>query len=78
MQLAINVIIFFLGFSLAALIALRPRKTRNDLENFKSNLRHVTNGLNPGQQLPKEKGPELSEKEDANFAVDDDENLLTV
>ncbi|KAG9687772.1 hypothetical protein KCU95_g9321, partial [Aureobasidium melanogenum] len=45
MQLALDIIIFFLGFSIATVVALRPRKARKDLDHFTSQLRYVTNGL---------------------------------
>lgn len=45
MQLALSIIFFFLGFGLATIVALRPQKARKDLDNFTSQLRHVTNGF---------------------------------
>lgn len=42
MQLAINIIIFFVGFSIATFVAIRPKRIRHDLERFSSNLRHVS------------------------------------
>jgi len=48
MQVALNIILFFLGFSLATIVALRPAKARRDVEKFTSNLRHVTDGVKKG------------------------------
>lgn len=43
MQIAINIILFVLGFTAATLFALRPRKTRkNFLRDFTSHLSQVT------------------------------------
>lgn len=47
-QLAINILVFVLGFSIATLVAFRPKKSRQDLEKFTSNLRQVTDGLKNG------------------------------
>lgn len=50
MQLAVNLLIFFLGFSVATVIAVRPRKGRSDLNGFFSKLRHVTNAVKQNSQ----------------------------
>ncbi|KAG9848392.1 hypothetical protein KCU77_g8030, partial [Aureobasidium melanogenum] len=64
MQLALSVIFFFLGFGLATIVALRPQKARKDLDNFTSQLRHVTNGLkrkglHPGDMEQSETAEEI-------------------
>ena len=50
MQLAINFLLFVLGFAVATVIALRPRKGRSDLDGFFSKLRHVTNAVKQNSQ----------------------------
>ncbi|KAH0263583.1 hypothetical protein KCU84_g21376, partial [Aureobasidium melanogenum] len=64
MQLALSIIFFFLGFGLATIVALRPQKARKDLDNFTSQLRHVTNGLkgkgsHPGDMEQSETAEEI-------------------
>lgn len=44
MQFALNLVIFAFGFSLAAFIAVEPRKTRKNLATFISSLRYVVGG----------------------------------
>lgn len=48
MQLALNVIVFFLGFSIATFIALRPVKARKGIQQLSTNLRTVTDGFKAG------------------------------
>lgn len=48
MQFTIGVILFFLGFSCAALASTRPKKTRADIDTFLGNLRHILDSLRPG------------------------------
>ncbi|KAH0343689.1 hypothetical protein KCU83_g8728, partial [Aureobasidium melanogenum] len=64
MQLALSIIFFFLGFGLATIVALQPQKARKDLDNFTSQLRHVTNGLkgkglHPGDMEQSETAEEI-------------------
>ena len=48
MQFAIGVVLFFLGFSCAAFVSTRPKKTRADIDEFFGNLRYVLDSLRPG------------------------------
>lgn len=52
MQLALNIIVFFLGFSAAIFVAVRPSKFRDDIDGFLAKLRYVTNGFKPAKGSP--------------------------
>ena len=45
MQLALNVVIFLLGFSLAIFASLRPKKARASLETSLRNVEYVLDAL---------------------------------
>lgn len=47
MQLAINIFIFILGFSIAGVVRFRPKETRAALDDLLRKLRHVTNAFAP-------------------------------
>ena len=49
MQLALNIIVFFLGFSAAIFVAVRPSKFRDDIDGFLAKLRYVSNGFKPAK-----------------------------
>ena len=76
MQLAVNIIVFGLGFLIATLVALRPKRARTDLENFTSNLRHVTDGLMEGFRVHGHLNRD-DENEHARLNTAGKENLLT-
>ena len=75
MQLALNIVVFFLGFSLATLVAIRPKKARQDLEKFSANLRHATNGFKSGFLLSRHS--ESADVDDERSISTDAHNLLT-
>jgi hypothetical protein len=45
MQVMLNILLFFTSFSIAALMALRPKRAREDVEKLVNNLRYVADGL---------------------------------
>ncbi|CZT14699.1 uncharacterized protein RCC_00670 [Ramularia collo-cygni] len=45
MQVALNILLFLAGFSIATFLALRPKKAREDVERLTSNLRHYSDGF---------------------------------
>ena len=45
MQLALNVVVFVIGFSLAGILRFRPKETRAALDDILAKLRYVTNAL---------------------------------
>lgn len=71
MQVALNILLFFAGFSIATFIALRPKKPGRDLET----LRYVADGLHHKAQSL---STGCSAVEDERRVVQGDgENLLT-
>lgn len=73
MQLALNLIIFVFGFSLAAFIAVEPEKTRKNLATFISSLRYVVDG---SRTASKSQDQRLSNDETHEHTVSADK-LLT-
>ena len=47
MQIALNILIFILGFSIAGILRFRPRETRAALDDLLCKLRHVSNAFAP-------------------------------
>ena len=47
MQVAINILIFILGFSIAGFLRFRPKETRDALDDLLAKLRYVTNAFAP-------------------------------
>lgn len=45
MQLALNVIVFLVGFSVAIALSLRPKKARADLDRLLTNVQYVFDAL---------------------------------
>jgi len=75
MQLAINVIVFVLGFFFAGIIGTKPKETRATFDNLLTKLRFVLDAFRPGapptalkvakyeeEQLAQQDGPELLTK----------------
>jgi len=75
MQLAINVIIFVLGFLFAGIVGTKPKETRTAFDGLFKNLRFVLDAFRPGapstahkleeseiQQIVTQEGPELLTK----------------
>lgn len=72
MQLAINIIIFFLGFFLHTVVVTRPQKAREDfIRNFNSRVRQVISRLR-GQPPP----DDLQDGEEDQEVVEDGSRYL--
>lgn len=74
MQVMLNALLFFACFSVATLIALRPKRARH-VEKLDNNLRYVADGLHHKVHTTSTKKPDLGNcgrtlREDGN-------NLLT-
>jgi hypothetical protein len=74
MQVALNILLFFTGFSIATFLALRPKKARQDVETLTNNLRYVADGLN---YKARNAGIEPHVVKDGRAVQEDGKDLLT-
>lgn len=70
MQLAINLIIFVLGFACAGVVGTNPKQTRATLDNLLSKLRFVLDAFRPA-------APPTAEHLQKQLAIQEDVELLT-
>lgn len=75
MQVALNILLFFAGFMIATLIALRPKKARQDVERLASNVRYVANGFEEKAQDSSKREPGLESND--RYIPADGSNLLS-
>lgn len=72
MQVAINALLFFLGFGCAVVASTQPKKARSEIERVLSNVNYILDTL----RHPTKSKLQASAGANAPIAFDDDEQAL--